>query len=298
MPALSWLLFCLPVCVWSTTFFVITLQLNSPTTPAYAVALRFLCAAALLFCWLGARRESMRLSRAQHKVTAISGIFAYGVSYVLTYLSELVIPSGLVAIAFTLLVFLTPLFARIAHGSVITRQTWIGGSLGVLGVALIFAPDFAGTGSGAIAAWGVAAMLVAAIVSSIASVLSMQLNKEGVPVVTYTAWAMLYGAIATFLYALLSGQRFEFDSRLSFWLSFVYLTLAGTIVAFLCYLTLLKREGAARTMYISVLSPVGALLVSVMFERLRPSLLTWIGVAVALLGAWYTLSRKPVAKNS
>ncbi len=297
MHASSWLLFCLPVCVWSTTFFVITLQLNSPTTPAYAVALRFMCAAVLLFIWLIARREPIRLSRSHHKITALSGVFAYGVSYVLTYLSELVIPSGLVAIAFTLLVFLTPLFARVAHGTPIGRQTWIGGSLGILGVVLIFVPDLTSTGTEKIAAWGVGAMLIAAMVSAIASVLSIQLNKEGAPVITYTAWAMFYGASATFIYAIVAGQPLMFDNRASFWLGFIYLTLAGTIVAFLCYLTLLKREGPARTMYISVLSPIGALMVSVFFERLRPPLLTWIGVAVALLGAWYTLSRKSAAKQ-
>lgn len=297
MSALSWLLFCVPICVWSTTFFVITLQLNSPTTPAYAVALRFMCAAVLLFVWLIARREPVRLSRTHHTVTALSGVFAYGVSYVVTYLSELVIPSGLVAIAFTLLVFLTPLFARLAHGTEITRQTWIGGSLGILGVALIFAPGLISTSADKIASWGVGAMLIAAIVSAIAAVLSIQLNKEGAPVITYTAWAMFYGASATFIYAIIAGQTLTLDNRPSFWFGFVYLTLAGTIVAFLCYLTLLKREGPARTMYISVLSPIGAVMVSVFFERLRPSLLTWIGVAVALLGAWYTLSRKSAIKN-
>jgi drug/metabolite transporter (DMT)-like permease len=149
-----------------------------------------------------------------------------------------------------------------------------------------------------IAVWGVGAMLIAAIVSAIAAVLSIQLNKEGAPVITYTAWAMFYGASATFIYAIIAGQVLALDNRPSFWFGFVYLTLAGTIVAFLCYLTLLKREGAARTMYISVLSPVGALMVSVFFERLRPSLLTWIGVAVALLGAWYTLSRKSTINNA
>jgi drug/metabolite transporter (DMT)-like permease len=298
MSVLSWLLFCVPICVWSTTFFVITLQLNSPTTPAYAVALRFMCAAVLLFVWLIARREPIHLSRTHHVIAALSGVFAYGVSYVLTYLSELVIPSGLVAIAFTLLVFLTPLFARLVHGTAITRQTLIGGSLGILGVALIFAPGLMNTSAEKIAAWGVGAMLIAASVSAIAAVLSIQLNKAGAPVITYTAWAMLYGASATFIYAIIAGQVLVFDHRPSFWFGFVYLTLAGTIIAFLCYLTLPKREGAARTMYISGLSPVGALMVSVLFERLRPSLLTWIGVAVALLGAWYTLSRKRATQSA
>jgi drug/metabolite transporter (DMT)-like permease len=296
MPTSSWLLFLVPVCVWSTTFFVITLQLNSPTTPAYAVGLRFMAAATLIFIWLALRRKRVQLSFTHHKVAAASGICAYGLSYVLTYLSELVIPSGLVAIAFTLMVFFTPLFARVSHGTIVTRQTWVGGSLGLLGVALIFIPDLLNAGPGKIAAWGVGAMLVAAVASSIASVLSIQLNKDGAPVLTYTAWAMLYGAAATFVFAMLSGQILIFDPRLSFWGAFTYLTLAGTILTFLCYLVLLKREGAAKTMYISVLSPVGALLVSVFFEHLRPAFLTWFGVSVALLGAWYTLTHK-TSKN-
>jgi drug/metabolite transporter (DMT)-like permease len=105
----SWILFLVPVTVWSTTFYVITFQLNSPITPTYAVGLRFLFAALLLFAWLALRRNDGAtringMNSRQHAITAASGVCAYGISYVLTYLSELVVPSGLVAIAFTLLI--------------------------------------------------------------------------------------------------------------------------------------------------------------------------------------------------
>jgi drug/metabolite transporter (DMT)-like permease len=77
-----------------------------------------------------------------------------------------------------------------------------------------------------------------------------------------------------------------------FWLALTHLTVFGTIVAFLSYLTLLKREGAAQATYISVLAPVGAVVVSILWEDFRPQALTWLGIVVALVGAWVTLRKK------
>ena len=135
-------------------------------------------------------------------------------------------------------------------------------------------------------------MAVAALVSSIGAVCSMRLNSNNVPVVTYTAWAMAYGAAASFIYGALSGQSLHLDARPSFWMAFAYLTVPGTIVTFLSYLTLLKREGSARTMYISVMAPIDAVIVSILWENLRPQALTWLGIVVALAGAWVTLKDK------
>jgi len=288
----SWLLFLVPVVIWSTTFYAITLQLGSVTTPTYAVGLRFGCAALILFVWLAIRGEPLRLTPDLHAWTAASGICAYGISYVLTYFAELSIPSGLVAIAFTLMVFLTPALTRVVYRTPITRPTWLGGILGVAGVVMCFLPDVMNTQVSARFVWGMAAMVVAALVSSIGAVCSIQLNQTGVPVVTYTAWAMAYGAGVTFAYGLLCGESLQLDDRPFFWMAFVYLTIPGTIVTFLCYLTLLKREGSARTMYISVLAPMGAVLVSMIWEGLQMQALTFAGVVTALLGAWITLSGK------
>lgn len=288
----SWILFLIPVLIWSTTFYAITLQLGSVTTPTYAVALRFGCAAALLFAWLAIRKEPGALSLGLHGLTALSGLCSYGISYVLTYIAEETIPSGLVAIAFTLMVFLTPALARLTYGTPITRRTWLGGSLGLLGVVLCFLPDVLRVDVSMGFVVGMAAMAVAALVSSIGAVCSMRLNSKNVPVITYTAWAMAYGAAAAVIYGTASGQSFHLDSRPMFWAAFAYLALAGTIVAFLSYLTLLKREGSARAMYISVMAPIGAVIVSVLWEDLRPQALTWLGIVVTLVGAWVTLKSK------
>ena len=105
---------------------------------------------------------------------------------------------------------------------------------------------------------------------------------------------MSYGAAAAFIYGALSGQSLHLDARPSFWAAFAYLTLPGTIVTFLSYLTLLKREGSARTMYISVMAPIAAVIVSILWEGLRPQALTWFGIVVSLAGAWMTLESEEV----
>jgi drug/metabolite transporter (DMT)-like permease len=282
-------LFFVPVLIWSTTFYAITFQLRSVTPEVYSVAMRFLLASVVMFIYLLAFKQRVAVEKVDHGYALTSGITAYGLSYVLTYLSERSVPSGLVAVAFTLMVFFTPLFARLSYGHVITRKTWIGGSLGVVGVMLCFLPGVWAEGAEKIALWAVIAMLCAAIASSVAAVISMRLNERNVPVVTYTAWAMLYGALATFAYGVLSGASFHFDLRVSYWVAFFYLSLLGTVVAFLCYLILLRREGSARAMYISVLSPIGALLVSLSLEGLRLTVAMSAGIVLALAGAWYTL---------
>jgi drug/metabolite transporter (DMT)-like permease len=287
----SWILFLVPVLIWSTTFYAITLQLGSVTSPTYAVALRFAVAGLLLFAWLLVRGEVRRLSPGVHFWTALSGVCAYGISYVLTYIAEEVIPSGLVAVAYTLMVFLTPALARLSFGTAMTRRTWIGGSLGVVGVALCFLPDVLHVQLSPAYLWALGAMFIAALASSVGAICSMRLNQVDVPVTAYTAWAMVYGAVATFLYGALAGQPFQFDERPLFWLAFAYLTLAGTVLTFLCYLNLLKHEGSERAMYVSVLAPVGAVFVSILVEGFRPQALTWLGIVLALGGAWVTLRR-------
>ena len=103
-------------------------------------------------------------------LTAISGFCSYGISYVLTYIAEETIPSGLVAITFMLMVFLTPALARLIYGTPITRRTWLGGSLGLLGVVLCFFPDVLRIDVSDSFVMGMAAMAVAALVSSIGAV--------------------------------------------------------------------------------------------------------------------------------
>ena len=63
-----------------------------------------------------------------------------------------------------------------------------------------------------------------------------------------------------------------------------YLSVAGSVIAFACYLTLQQRVGPGPASTLGVMTPVFALVVSALFEGFRPVLLTWLGAALAVLG--------------
>jgi drug/metabolite transporter (DMT)-like permease len=121
---------------------------------------------------------------------------------------------------------------------------------------------------------------------------AMRNTASDMPVVTVNAYGMAYGAATLALIASLRGVPIVFELSWQYIVSLLYLSLAGTSLAFGLYLALLKKIGAARAAYTSVLFPVIALGVSTVFEGYRWSLTAFIGLAVLLAGNALALSRR------
>ncbi|HYK15992.1 MAG TPA: EamA family transporter, partial [Burkholderiales bacterium] len=86
------------------------------------------------------------------------------------------------------------------------------------------------------------------------------------------------------LIATIRGTPVAFDPHWPYVLSLLYLSLAGTALAFGLYLALIKRIGASRAAYSSVLFPVVALAVSTLFEGYAWSLPAIVGLVVLVAG--------------
>jgi len=80
------------------------------------------------------------------------------------------------------------------------------------------------------------------------------------------------------------GHPFTFDLSPGYVLSLAYLTVFGSVIAFGAYLTLLGRIGAHRAGYATVMFPVVALILSMLFENLRLDLTMLLGFALVLTG--------------
>jgi drug/metabolite transporter (DMT)-like permease len=70
----------------------------------------------------------------------------------------------------------------------------------------------------------------------------------------------------------------------------LYLTLAGSVLAFGAYYALIGRIGAARAAYVGVMSTIVALLVSALFEGYDWRAATVAGIALAVAGNVLALS--------
>ena len=285
-------LYSVAVLIWGSTWLVIKFQLGV-VPPMVSVAWRFALAALMLLAYCAFRRRPLRFSARDHLWIALQGVLLFGVNYAGVYVSEQYLTSGLVAVVFSIVVFMNAVGMRLFFSLPIRPATIVAAIVGVAGVALVFWPEMLRFSNSGEQYQGVALAVGATAVASLGNMVATRIHRRQLPVMPINAWSMLYGAVFIAVVALASGQRFGFDFSWPYVASLIYLSLFGSAVAFGAYLTLMRRIGADRASYIAVAIPVVALLLSTAFEHLRWQLETFIGVALCLAGNVLMLRRRP-----
>jgi drug/metabolite transporter (DMT)-like permease len=294
------LLFTLASLIWGSTFFAITLQLGE-VPPAVSVVYRFALASAVLFAICLGRGFKLQLPWRTQKWLMLQGMATFGLSYICTYQAEEVVVSGLVAVLFALMVFWTPVLSRIFHGTPIAPRTWGAGAVATGGVALLFYHsigaawrDVQAGGSGHFLL-GVILALVATIASSAGSIVVGKVRQQSGNVMLTTAWSMFWGTLLVAVYAVSTGQRFMAPPTISYTLGLLYLSIFGSVIAFLAYFTLINRIGPQKAVYIGVITPVLSVLLSIKLEHYRPGPVEFFGMILCLASVAWAL-RAPAAK--
>ena len=291
----SWQLFALCVLTWGTTWHAITYQIGH-TAPDVGVALRFALAGLAIVGLCVWRGMPLRFRAADHAVLALQGVFMYGVSYVCIYEAERFLPSGLVAVGYSASPLISGLGARLLFGVTVSRRFVAGGLLGLAGVALIFWPEFGKAAQGGSTGLGAAFTIGAVLLSAVGSLTASRNRSRGLPFWPALGFGMLYGAAAAAVFALAQGHSFTPPALVSWWAALLYLSLAGSVLTFACYLTLQDRIGPGPSGAIGVMTPLLALVVSVAFEGFRPDVLTFLGAALAVGGNALMLYRPEPVK--
>ncbi len=286
------LIYAIVVLIWGTTWFVIKFQLGV-VAPEISLVYRFGLAAICVFLFARLTANPIRLSWRDHRFVALQGLTLFCLNYWMTYLSTQYLTSGLVAVIFTSIIFFNLINSRMIFGTPIERRVLFAAGAGMVGVALLFLPEMQAAIRNPSIAHGALLALAATYVASLGNMAAMRNTKSGLPVLTVNAYGMAYGAIGLAVIAAIRGTPIAFDPRWPYVASLLYLSLAGTSLAFGLYLALLKRIGAARAAYTSVLFPVVALIVSTLFEDYRWSLSALIGLSVLLAGNAIALGKRP-----
>jgi drug/metabolite transporter (DMT)-like permease len=283
-------LFSIATLIWGSTWLAITFQLGSVAAEA-SVVYRFALAALMLAAWCLATGRSLRFPAAQHAWFASQGALLFGLNYLCVYRAEQHIASGLVAVVFSLIVFLNLVGVRLFFAIPFNRRTVLGAALGVTGVTLLFWRELAGMQTDAL--HGVLFGLAATVSASGGNLLAVRNQRRGVPLLPGVAWGMTYGAATIAVVAALNGIVWTFDPRPGYVLSLLYLAAFGSVIAFAAYLTLLGRIGAARAGYVGVAVPVVALLLSTVFEHYEWTLPALAGAALCIAGNVLVLMPQP-----
>ncbi len=290
------LIYAVVVLIWGTTWFVIRFQLGV-VAPEISLVYRFALAAVCVFAFARLTGSPLRLSWREHRVVALQGATLFCLNYWMTYLSTQYLTSGLVAVLFTSIIFFNIVNGRLILGTPIERRVLVAAAAGVLGVALLFLPEIQAALHDPRILHGAGLALAATYVASLGNMAASHNTQAGLPVVTVNAYGMAYGAIGLAVIAILRGTPVDFDPRWPYVISLLYLSLAGTSLAFSLYLVLIKRIGASRAAYSSVLFPVVALAVSTLFENYRWSLPAAVGLAVLVAGNALALGGARIARR-
>ena len=281
-------LYVVTVLIWGSTWIAIEFQLGT-VAPEVSIFYRYLLASALLFSWCRYRKLNLGFGVRAHVSFLMLGILLFSLNYITAYYAQQYITSALTAIAFSMMVWMNIVNARIFFG---TRAGWrvIAGSvLGIIGIAVMFLPQVEHFSRNDLTLYGVGLAVLGAFLASLGNMVSQASQKDGLPIIQSNAWGMFYGAILTAAIAVWQRKAFAFDASPEYVISLLYLTVFGSIVAFGSYLTLLGRIGAHKSGYAMVMFPVVALVMSVLFEGLELSTPIVAGMILVLAGNVFIL---------
>ena len=287
------LFYTITVLIWGSTWLGIKFQLGA-VDPALSVCYRFALAAVILFTWCLARRLTLRFSMREHIFIALQGVFLFAVNYLLFYLAELQITSGLAAVVFSTIVVMNLINGRLFLGTPIEAKVFIGGALGMTGLVLIFWPDLAATDFSGPVVTGMLLSFAATYLASLGNILSARNQRHKLPVVQTNAFGMTYGSACMALVVLYSGTSITIDLTAAYLVSLVYLALFGSVIAFGCYLTLVGRIGAGRAAYATLLFPVVALGLSTFWEGYAWSVHGVCGIILILSGNYLAMAKRKI----
>lgn len=281
--------------IWGSTWFVITGQI-SDVPAAWGVFYRFMLATPALFVLAMVMGNRLKLNRPEHLLALGVGIAQFSGNFLFVYHAESHITSGIVAVMFALLMVPNAIFAKIFIGEKV-QGGFIGGSLvAIAGVAMLLVHEWNAAPLGGNVGLGIVLAIGGMLAASIANVVQANPTGRGVPMVSFLAWAMVYGTAFDLIYALVTVGPPQVPSAWQFWAGTAYLAIIGSVVTFPLHYNLVREIGAGRTAYNGIVTVCVAMGLSTLFEGFKWDALSAGGMALALVGMGLALRSKQKKK--
>ena len=274
--------------IWGSTWLVIKVGYGG-LGPFNVAALRFLIASIVLAPIVPLFRASWPSTRTEWTLVVWVGIVLFAADYGLIYWGEQFLDSGLTSILFALLPLVTIGFAHLyVPGDRITGRKLAGSVLAFGGIVALFGDrvrlDPAGLGP-------MLAIVTSTVCAAAAGVATKRHGGNLHPA-SLNAPAMLIGAAALGAASLAAGDGLVLPRDSPTWSAIVYLAIAGSVITFLGYFTLLKSWTVTSLSFISVFTPTIALFLGFVFLDERPTISSGVGAALILGGVALALSDK------
>ena len=280
------LLYALLCVIWGSTWLVIKVGYGG-LGPFNVAAVRFFVAGTVLATMVPMFGQRWPRGRTEWWLVVLLAVLLFAGDYGLIYWAEQYIDSGLTAILFATLPLITIVVAHVyVPGDRITPRKLTGTVLAFLGVAALFADHVRIDTS---KTWPMLAVVSAAACAAITAVASKR-HAGALHPASLNGPAMLIGAAVLTGVSIAAGEQFSLPRDTGTWLAVLYLAIAGSVLTFLVYFSLLKTWSVTSLSFISVFTPAVALLLGFVFLDERPTFWTGVGAILVLAGVTMALT--------
>ena len=288
-------LYVLTVLIWGTTWFAIKMQVGHAPNEV-SIAYRAALASMFLLTWCKYKGYSLKFRLKDHFFLCGLGLSMFSVHLLFVYGASQYLVSGVISVVFSIVSFLSIFYNYVFFRAKPTLNIIMGVVIGITGICIFFWDEVSRLSYESDTILGLQLALCGTIVFALGGSISKRNHMQGIETVPAMAMGMVYGAIAATCYVLIKGSQFVLPESYAYWASLMYLVVPGSIIAFLCYMQLIKNIGPELAGYTSVLFPTVALLVSFVLEGYQGSFNDFIGFAFVLTGNVLVMRKKTSLK--
>ncbi len=279
--------------IWGSTWIVITGQIGDYPA-SWSVAWRFLIATPAMFAVALLMGKSLRIGRTGHLLAVALGLFQFCGNFNFVYRAELHLTSGIVATMFSLMIVTNAIGGQVVLGQSVTRRFYLGGAIALSGIALLLIHEARIAPLEGRVALGILLALGGILSASTANILQATRGAAGLPMASLLGWAMLYGTLFNMVLGWWEAGWPGFPADATYWMGAAWLALAGSVVTFPLYYTLIRKIGAGRAAYQNILVIIIAMVISTFLEGYRWTPLAVTGGLLALAGMAVALRARSV----
>jgi drug/metabolite transporter (DMT)-like permease len=269
--------------VWGSTFLAIRVGVQE-VPPFLMAAMRFLAAGVILYAWMRLRGTAAP-TRREWASACLMGTLIFLIDYGCLFWAEQRVPSGIAAVMLATIPVFIALFEIIfLRTQQLTLRLSTALLIGIGGVVVLVYRGVS-LGQAPVDRLGAAAIVVASVSWSVATILSRKLTLPASKPMSSAAQMTTGGVQLLVLSAFSSefhGFHFEAVSH-GAWLALVYLIIAGSIVGFTAYMWLLHYESPTKVGTYAYVNPVVAVIVGYFFGGEAIGARTLLGTLLILV---------------
>lgn len=276
-------IFCL--LVWGLNFIAVKIQ-GTPVSLEESLGYR-LAIASVLFLALAAKLGiSLRSVPRDFLFISLFGLCNFALSYLFLYYATIFSTAALVTLVFSMKTVMTPIALSIFLKDRLEPRILTGGVIGFLGVGTLLYPSF---DLGVSQVGGVALAVVGTAITALGDAASARNARHGIDPVRANCIGFLVATVFIILVCLFQGRGFAVSVSPSYLGALLYLAIVASFLAWLLYLKLVDRIGAARSGFMVALFPAVGGIASVLLGESEPNRFLILGCVLSSLGAAYAL---------